>query len=73
MKRGPSCPLDHIELCKDRIVHSEANSSARPELAVIHDPEGDNIYYRLQMGTGPLSEAYVDGIFERAMKGLGIS
>ncbi len=29
------------------------------------------IYYRLQMGTGPLSEAYVDGMFNRAMKGLG--
>jgi AcrR family transcriptional regulator len=30
------------------------------------------IYYRLQMGTGPLSTAYVDGIFRRVMKGLGI-
>ncbi len=29
------------------------------------------IYYRLQMGTGPLSNAYVDRIFYRAMKGLG--
>jgi AcrR family transcriptional regulator len=28
------------------------------------------IYYRLQMGTGPLTDAYVDGIFEEAMKGL---
>jgi AcrR family transcriptional regulator len=28
------------------------------------------IYYRLQMGTGPLTEAYVDKIFHRAMKGL---
>ena len=28
------------------------------------------IYYRLQMGTGPLSEAYVERIFHRAMKGL---
>ena len=28
---------------KDRIVHSEANSSSRPEWAVIHDPEGHNI------------------------------
>jgi AcrR family transcriptional regulator len=31
------------------------------------------IYYRLQMGTGPLSGAYVDGIFSRAMEGLGCS
>ena len=28
---------------KDRIVHSEVNSSGRPEWAVIHDPEGHNI------------------------------
>ena len=28
---------------KDRIVHTEANSSGRPEWAVIHDPEGHNI------------------------------
>jgi AcrR family transcriptional regulator len=28
------------------------------------------IYYRLQMGTGPLSDAYVDEIFDHAMKGV---
>jgi Tetracyclin repressor-like, C-terminal domain len=28
------------------------------------------IYYRLQMGTGPLSDAYVDGIFGHAMTRL---
>jgi AcrR family transcriptional regulator len=28
------------------------------------------IYYRLQMGTGPLSDAYVDEIFAHGMKGL---
>jgi AcrR family transcriptional regulator len=28
------------------------------------------IYYRLQMGTGPLSNAYVDEIFEHAMRGV---
>jgi AcrR family transcriptional regulator len=28
------------------------------------------LYYRLQMGTGPLSDAYVDGLFQHAMKGL---
>jgi AcrR family transcriptional regulator len=28
------------------------------------------IYYRLQMGTGPLSNAYIDEIFEHAMRGL---
>jgi len=28
------------------------------------------IYYRLQMGTGPLSNAYVDEIFDHAMRGV---
>jgi len=28
------------------------------------------IYYRLQMGTGPLSDVYIDEIFENAMRGL---
>jgi AcrR family transcriptional regulator len=28
------------------------------------------IYYRLQMGTGPLSNAYIDEIFDHAMRGL---
>jgi AcrR family transcriptional regulator len=27
------------------------------------------IYYRLQMGTGPISESYVDKVFEQAMEG----
>jgi len=28
------------------------------------------MYYRLQMGIGPLSEAYIDGLFHHAMQGL---
>lgn len=28
------------------------------------------MYYRLQMGTGPLSDAYIDKIFEHGMEGL---
>ena len=28
------------------------------------------LYYRLQMGTGPLSDAYIDEIFNHAMRGL---
>jgi AcrR family transcriptional regulator len=28
------------------------------------------LYYRLQMGTGPISESYVDKIFHHAMEGL---
>lgn len=31
------------------------------------------IYYRLQMGTGPLSDAYIDKIFDHVMKGLAVS
>ena len=27
------------------------------------------IYYRLQMGTGPISEAYIDTVFQQAMQG----
>jgi AcrR family transcriptional regulator len=27
-------------------------------------------YYRLQMGTGPLSNAFVDGLFDQVMQGL---
>jgi hypothetical protein len=28
------------------------------------------MYYRLQMGTGSLSDAYIDEVFNQAMKGL---
>jgi hypothetical protein len=28
------------------------------------------MYYRLQMGTGPLSDAYIDRLFDQAMDGL---
>ena len=28
------------------------------------------MYYRLQMGTGPLSDAYIDEIFDQTMEGL---
>jgi Tetracyclin repressor-like, C-terminal domain len=28
------------------------------------------LYYRLQMNTGPLSEAYIDDLFRHAMEGL---
>jgi AcrR family transcriptional regulator len=31
------------------------------------------LYYRLQMGTGPLSDAYIDEIFEHGMKGLQVA
>lgn len=28
------------------------------------------MYYRLQMGTGSLSDAYIDEIFDQGMEGL---
>ncbi len=28
------------------------------------------IYYRFQIGTGPISDAYTDDVFEQVMKGL---
>jgi AcrR family transcriptional regulator len=43
-------------------------SDANPDsiIDVLYAP----LYYRLQMGTGTLSDAYVDEIFEHAMRGL---
>jgi AcrR family transcriptional regulator len=40
-----------------------------PELAMdmLYAP----IYYRLQIGSGPLSESFVDGLLKQARKGLG--
>jgi len=39
-----------------------------PETAIdlLYDP----LYYRLQMGTGDLSEDYIEGLFEHGMRGL---
>lgn len=48
----------------------------RGELRADLDPEDAidllyaPIYYRLQMATAPLSDAYIDRIFDRAMQGL---
>jgi hypothetical protein len=40
-----------------------------PELAMdmLYAP----IYYRLQIGSGPLSESFVNGLLEQAKKGAG--
>lgn len=43
-----------------------ANVDPNAMIDVLYAP----IYYRLQMGTGPLSDAYIDEIFDHAMKGL---
>jgi hypothetical protein len=52
----------------EAIRRGELRSDIDPEDAIdlLYAP----IYYRLQMGTGPLSDTYTDGIFDRAMQGL---
>jgi AcrR family transcriptional regulator len=52
----------------EAIRQGELRSDIDPEDAIdlLYAP----IYYRLQMSTGPLSDTYIDGIFDRAMKGL---
>ena len=52
----------------EAVRQGELRSDIDPEDAIdlLYAP----IYYRLQMSTGPLSDAYIDGIFDRAMKGL---
>jgi len=53
---------------EEAIRRGELRADIDPEDAIdlLYAP----IYYRLQMGTGPLSGAYIDGIFDRAMQGL---
>jgi AcrR family transcriptional regulator len=57
------------------ILEALLGGEVRPDI----DPEAvidllyGPMYYRLQMGIGPLSEAYIDGIFRLAMAGLGNS
>jgi hypothetical protein len=49
---------------RDGLLRTDADPGAI--IDILYAP----IYYRLQMGTGPLSDAYVDEIFDHAMKGL---
>ena len=53
---------------EEAIRRGELRADVDPEDAIdlLYAP----IYYRLQMGTGPLSGTYIDGIFNRAMQGL---
>ena len=50
------------------IRHKELRADVDPDDAIdlLYAP----IYYRLQMGTGPLSDTYIDGIFDHVMRGL---
>jgi AcrR family transcriptional regulator len=53
----------------DRAIRQkELRADIDPEHAIdlLYGP----IYYRLQMGTGPLSDTYIDGVLDQAMKGL---
>ncbi len=53
---------------QEAIRRGELRSDVDPEdvIDLLYSP----LYYRLQMGTGKLSDAYVDGIFRNAMRGL---
>ncbi len=57
----PDASLEAIEC-------GELQAEVDPETAIdlLYAP----LYYRLQMGVGPLSEAYIEGLFEHGMKGL---
>jgi AcrR family transcriptional regulator len=57
-----------IEYFREGIKQGYLRKDADPDTIIdlLYAP----IYYRLQMGTGPLSNAYVDAIFDHAMKGL---
>jgi AcrR family transcriptional regulator len=56
------------DVIRDAIRNEELRADVDPEAVIdlLYAP----MYYRLQMGLGPLSEAYIDGIFDLAMKGL---
>ena len=53
----------------EAIERGELRPGVDPETAIdlLYAP----LYYRLQMGTGPLSEPYIEALFEHGMKGLG--
>jgi AcrR family transcriptional regulator len=57
-----------ISVVKEAIRQGEIRADVNPEdvIDLLYGP----IYYRLQMRTGALSEKYVDGIFDSAMKGI---
>jgi AcrR family transcriptional regulator len=57
-----------VKYFEEGIRAGKLRSDVDPEamIDVLYAP----LYYRLHMGTGPVSNAYVDEIFEHAMKGL---
>jgi AcrR family transcriptional regulator len=57
-----------LAVLHDAVRQGELRPDIDPEATIdlLYAP----MYYRLQMGTGPLSDAYIDGIFAHAMEGL---
>ena len=53
---------------REAIERGELQREIDPETAIdlLYAP----LYYRVQMGTGDLSEDYIEGLFEHGMKGL---
>ena len=58
-----------VAVFREAIERGELRREIDPETAIdlLYAP----LYYRLQMGTGDLSEDYIEGLFEHGMKGLG--
>jgi AcrR family transcriptional regulator len=57
-----------VAVFREAMERGELRPEVNPETAIdlLYAP----LYYRLQMGTGPLSEAYIEGLFHHGMKGL---
>jgi AcrR family transcriptional regulator len=57
-----------VAVFREAIERGELRREIEPETAIdlLYAP----LYYRLQMGTGDLSEDYIEGLFEHGMKGL---
>ena len=57
-----------LAVFREAMTRGDLRPDIDPEAAIdlLYAP----LYYRLQMGTGPLSDAYVDGLFHHAMKGI---
>jgi AcrR family transcriptional regulator len=58
-----------VGVFREAIERGELRPGIDPETAIdlLYAP----LYYRLQMGTGDLSENYIEGLFEHGMTGLG--
>ena len=57
-----------VAVFKEAIEQGELRAEVDPETAIdlLYAP----LYYRLQIGTGPLSQAYIEGLFDHRMRGL---